>query len=195
MGREAQGQIGFQGKAGPGKLLLESDALILRGAAPGRIARDEVTGFAVQGDDLVIQTRQGDVVAALGAKEAAAWVRALAKPVPGLAEKLGISAARPVCVLGPLTDDLLMAAVADLTMPANGTTLFLAELPDAAAFEAALAVLARHPDAAFWGVTVKGRSAFPEAQLRAQMRGLGYVDSKSCAVSDRMTATRYAQRR
>lgn len=34
-----------------------------------------------------------------------------------------------------------------------------------------------------------------ETDLRAELRALGFADSKSCAVSDRLTATRYAERK
>lgn len=194
MGREAQGVISFQGQAGAGKLVLEADALILRGAVRARIGRDQITGFDVAGDALRIATGLGEVMAELGAKEAALWCKALAKPLPDLAEKLGISADRPVHVIGVLTDPALVQAVARSGVSAPDAALFLAELRDAAALHAALAVIAPYPKAAFWGATQKGKSSFTDADLRAVMRGAGYIDSKSCAVSDRLTATRYGMR-
>lgn len=194
MGREAEGAISFQGKTGAGKLVLESDALILRGAVKARIGRAQITGFEASGDVLRIASGLGEVIARLGAKEAALWCKALAKPVPSLAEKLGISADRRVCVIGVLTDPALMQAVAGFEVAAAQAALFLAELPDETAMTTAFAVIAPFPKAAFWGASQKGKSGFTDADLRAVMRGAGYIDSKSCAVSDRLTATRYAKR-
>lgn len=194
MGREAEADLVFQGQSGAGRLLLEPDMLILRGAVRARIARDQITGFAVADDDLRIDTTQGEVRATLGAKDAALWCKALAKPAPDLAAKLGLSAVRRVCVIGALSDAALVQAVAGHDAAASEAALFLAELADEAALHTALAQIAAYPAAAFWGVTEKGKSGFTDADLRRVMRGAGYIDSKSCAVSDRMTATRYARR-
>ena len=97
MGREASGEIRFAGKAGPGRLLLEAEALILRGTVRAQIARGAIRGFDVAGDTLRIETEAGPVEADLGAREAAAWLRALAKPPPSLADKLGIAPDRGCC--------------------------------------------------------------------------------------------------
>lgn len=194
MGRDASAAIRFQGQAGDGKLVLEADVLILRGAVKARIARDQITGFDVVADALRIMTDLGEVWAGLGAKEAALWCKALAKPVPTLAEKLGLSTKRRVCVIGALTDAALQQAVAGFAAPPAEAALFVAELPDEAALQDALALIATWPTASFWGVTQKGKSALGDAQLRAAMRAAGYIDSKSCSVSARLTATRYGRR-
>lgn len=194
MGREAQGVISFQGQAGAGKLLLESDAMILRGAVKARIGRDQITGLEVAGTALKITTVLGEVMAELGAKEAALWCKAFAKPVPGLADKLGLSADRPVHVIGVLTDPELVQAVATHQAPAQDAALFLAEVRDEPALRTALEVIAPYPKTAFWGATQKGKSSFTDADLRAAMRAAGYIDSKSCSVSARMTAARYGRR-
>ena len=194
MEREANCMISFDRQTGLGKMLLEPAEIILRGPVRARISRDLITGFAVAGEDLLITTAMGPLRAGLGAQAAALWVKALAKPVPTLAEKLGIKADTAVLVIGPLTDSALIAvlsAVPAATLP----QLLIAELPDQAAFDAALAGCTAHPGAAFWGITRKGKSAFTEADLRAKMRAAGYVDTKSCTVSDAFTATRYGLRR
>lgn len=193
MGREASCSITFGGQCGTAKLLLESSEIILRGDLRAKIARADIQGFAAAGDDLVIQTASGPLRATLGATEAALWVKALAKPVPTLVQKLGIKTDTALLVIGPLTDSGLIAALSGHDQAAK-PGLLLAELPDQTAFDAALAQCQAHPDAAFWGVTRKAKSAFPDAALRARMRAAGYVDSKSCAVSDAFTATRYSRR-
>ena len=46
-----------------------------------------------------------------------------------------------------------------------------------------------------WIVHGKGRhAAFGDAAIRQFMRGAGWMDNKVAAVSDRLTATRYARR-
>ncbi len=46
-----------------------------------------------------------------------------------------------------------------------------------------------------WVVHQKGRDAFPsDAEIRIELRSRGYVDNKTSAVSDKLTATRYVRR-
>jgi hypothetical protein len=190
MGREAQGMVQFRGQSGAGKLLLEPEGLILRGDLRGRIARAEIGTAAVDGEDLVIATPDGPLRVTLGAKEAGLWLKALARPLPSLAEKLGLSASRPAFALTPLSDAALRAAAEGcITADQTAAAMMLAELPDRATFDAILPRLTGLP---VWLVTVKGKaSALPDDALRPVLRGLGFIDSKSCAVSNRMTATRY----
>lgn len=191
MGREAQGMVQFRGQSGAGKLLLEAEGLILRGALRGRIARAEIGAAAVEGEDLVIATPEGPLRLTLGAKEAGLWLKALARPLPSLADKMGLSPSRPALALTPLSDAALLAAVQGcLTADPAAAAMMLAELPDRPAFDAILPRLTGLP---VWVVTVKGKaSALSDDALRPVLRGLGFIDSKSCAVSERMTATRYA---
>jgi hypothetical protein len=50
------------------------------------------------------------------------------------------------------------------------------------------------PDLPLWCVYPKGKSTVSDAVVRDYLRGRGYIDSKSCAVSARLTATRYGLR-
>ncbi|GAB1480128.1 hypothetical protein MASR2M74_27010 [Paracoccaceae bacterium] len=190
MGREVTGEIRFAGAAGPGKLLLEPGTLILRGAVRAQIARETIRGFSVAGETLRIDTDAGPVEADIGAQVAAVWVRALAKAPPTLAEKLGIGPDRAVLRLGAVTDAALLAALAHA---GDGSpSLALTEVESPAALADALATMAAHPGLPLWTVTPKGAgSPLPEAVLRAQMRRAGWRDTKSCAVSPRMTACRW----
>lgn len=197
MGREATGEISFGGQSGPGKLLLEAEEVIARGTLRLRLPRSALTGWQADQDGavLVLNTAQGALRARLRAREVAAWLKALDRPAPGLAQKLGIAPDRRAWVIGPVTDAALAAALegAKSDSPASAT-LALAELTDEAALGAALAALegTRLP---FWAIAPKGPSSpLPDATLRARMRAAGWTDSKSCAVSDRMTATRYHRR-
>ena len=61
--------------------------------------------------------------------------------------------------------------------------------------EAAFAVASSAPDLMLWCVYPKGRAAVGDAKVRDYLRGRGYIDSKTCAVSALMTATRYGMRK
>lgn len=190
MGREAEGQIKFRGSAGAGKAVLEGDVIILRGEVRARITRGELAGWTLDGDDLRIATAEGPLVLTLGAKEAAAWVRALERPLPGLAAKLGLTGA--VLAIG-VADPELAAALAPFTgAPFVGEPggLVVAEVRSEAEVRAALAAAEGR---VLWLATVKGRgSPFGEDAARAIMRGAGWIDTKTCRVSDMLAATRYA---
>jgi hypothetical protein len=184
MGREAEGRVSFGGLSGPGRLLLEGGALILRGTVRARIARADLAGWSARGGDLCIETASGPLVATLGAREAEAWVRALDRPEPTLAGKLGLGVALRA---EGVTDPLLSAAVAPfLGEPA---LMLVAEVRSAGAL---LAVLAGAEGMVLWVATVKGAaSPFGENAARDLMRGAGWTDSKTCRVSDELAATRY----
>ena len=92
-----------------------------------------------------------------------------------------------------MTDADLQAALSGGVSPA--ATTLLAELNDAAQLDAALQALTDPSLTAFWGVTVKGKaSRLPEATLRSRLRDAGFIDTKSCAVSQTRSATRFQRR-
>lgn len=194
MGREAEGQISYLGSAGTGKLLLEGAEVLCQGEVRLRLPRADILDYFADDGDLILTTAQGRLTATLGAKEAALWVKALAKPPPSLADKLGIGPGKAAFAAMPLRDTLLCDATKDhLTADVTLATMAVAEMFSDADLAAALS---RIGDLPLWGVTVKGKaSPFSDAQLRQAMRSLGYVDTKSCAVSDQMTATRWQRRK
>jgi hypothetical protein len=194
MGREIDATVTFRGQTGACKLLLESDDFILRGDIRARFARVTFAAYLAEQDDLVIQTPQGSLRASIGAAEAARWVKALAKAPPSLADKLGIGPDRPVFVIGELTAPELVAATFGVTAPvAAAATVGLAELRSAADLDRARLAAG---DLALWGITLKGpATAFSDAELRKILRAAGWIDTKSCAVSAELTATRYQRRK
>ena len=82
MGREAEGHARWRGQDGAVKALLESDGIILRGDIRARLRRDDLMDWRVDGDDLCLRAGGEPLILTLGAKEAAAWVKALDKPLP-----------------------------------------------------------------------------------------------------------------
>jgi hypothetical protein len=89
MGREAEGHAVWRGASGAVKAYLESDGIILRGEVRGKLPRAGLMGWRVEGEDLCLRSDGEPLVLTLGSKEAAVWVKALEKPLPSLAQKLG----------------------------------------------------------------------------------------------------------
>lgn len=197
MGREAQGEARCGGESGAVKALLEAQEIILRGAVRRRFARAALTDLAVDGEVLRFRAGAEEVVLTLGAKEAAAWLRKLSTPEPTLAEKLGIAADRKVLLFGTAQDIALRQAIEGSEARHAGEAvqgLIVATSPAelAEALEQHRRAL---PTAVLWIVHPKGPAAsLKDAEVRQTLRGLGYVDTKICAVSAALTATRYAPR-
>jgi hypothetical protein len=192
MGREAEGHAVWRGASGAVKAYLESDSIILRGEIRAKLGRDGLQAWRVEGEDLCLRSAGEPLVLTLGAKEAAAWVRALDKPLPSLASKLGVSASAKAWVMGGPPPEELAIAVAGAEAPGpDGAAMIVAVLtgPDdlAGALTAGAAAGLR-----VWCVHGKGKSAVvTDGAVRAAFRGAGWMDIKACAVSDAWTATLY----
>jgi hypothetical protein len=194
MGREAKGLAVWRGQSGAVKALLESDALILRGKIRATLPRSGLAGWRSDGEDLGLLVDGEPLVLTLGAKEALAWVRALEKPVPTLASKLGVSAAaRPWVMGGPMPEELA-AAVVPVALPGpDGAAMIIAVMNAQEDLGAALAAGRAH-GLRVWCVHGKGKgAAVPDGAVRGHFRAAGWIDVKSSAVSAGFTATLYQQ--
>lgn len=192
MGREAEGHGVWRGVAGAVKACLESDGITLRGEVRGKLPRSGLTGWRVEGEDLCLRSDGEPLVLTLGAREAAAWVRALERPVPSLARKLGVSgAARAWVIGGPAPEEIAVAvAGADLPGP-EGAALIVAVLTGPGDLEAALAA-GQKSGLRVWCVHGKGKgAAVPDAMVREAFRAAGWMDIKTSAVSEGFSATLY----
>lgn len=192
MGREAEGHAVWRGLSGAVKALLESDAIILRGEIRARLRRGSLMDWRVEGDDLCLRADGEALVLTLGAKEAAAWVKALDKPVPSLAAKLGVSAGAKAWVIGGPAPEEIAAAVAgaEARVPEDAS-IIIAVLTGPDDLQAALAAGQKH-GLRVWCVYGKGKaSAVGDASVRAAFRAAGWMDIKSSAVSQEFTATLY----
>jgi len=195
MGREIEATIRWQGLAAEGRAILEGAELVLRGAIRAKVPRDRIIGQVYEAGTLLIRTTDGPLEIDMDEREGAAWLRALAKPPPDLAQKLGIGPAAPAFVLGPDDDPALAAALAGARADRIGDAMLLiAVLIDEAAIGPAVA-LAQSRGLALWCLYPKGKTATPsDGVVRAALRAAGFIDTKSCAVSDDLTATRYKLR-
>lgn len=198
MGLEASCACRWPGGAGEVKALLESRELILRGALRRRLAVPALTAIRVEGESLCFETGGETIALDLGAGRAALWQRKLTTPPPSLAAKLGIGPEAKALVIGAVPDEALTAAldgaVAEDPMSARSS---LAVVTSEAELSAALETHAAVPAGApIWIVYGKGRQAvLGEAAVRSYMRTHGYIDSKVSAVSETLSATRFARRR
>lgn len=189
MGREAAGEAEYLGQTGAVKALLESDVLILRGALRARIPRGDLAGWRADGAELHLAAGGVPLTLRLGEAEAAAWVRALDRPVPTLAGKLGLAPGLAVHLMGPAPPALREAMAGVVEVQVAEAALILAVLDGPEALAAALALVRGCP---IWTLHRKGPAADPgESAVRAAFRGIGWRDTKSCAVDAEWSATRY----
>jgi hypothetical protein len=195
MGREAEGLCRWQGREGQVKALLESQEIILRGEIRARLPRAGLSDWRVDGEGLIIETPYGPLKLELGAVEAGRWVAALSKPLPGLAQKLGLSAERSGYGIGMIVVPEIEAAMQGATAPdPQSAAMLISVLRTLDDLETALTVACDWPALPVWCVHGKGRSAVvSDAMVRATFRAAGYIDTKSSAVSADWTATRYGK--
>jgi hypothetical protein len=194
MGREAEGHAVWRGQSGAVKAYLESGGITLRGEMRGKLPRAGLMDWRVEGEDLCLRSDGEALVLTLGAKEAAAWVKALDKPVPSLAQKLGVSStARAWVIGGPAPEEIAVAvAGAEATGP-EGAAVIVAVLTGPGDLEAAL-VAGRESGLRVWCVHGKGKgkgAAVPDARVREVFRAAGWMDIKTSAVSDGFSSTLY----
>jgi hypothetical protein len=197
MGLEAKCRCRWSGGSGEVKALLEAHELILRGDVKGRLRIAEISDLRARGGDLHFRHSADEFVLELGVDRALRWAKKIATPPPSLAKKLGVTSGSKVMLIGPLRDAVLQEALKDaIATRKEEVLLSLAVVHDAQALKKALG---RHESAAvgtpIWIVYEKGpKAAFGEGAVRSFMRGAGYRDNKVSAVSDTLTAMRYARK-
>jgi hypothetical protein len=192
MGREAEGHAVWNGDSGAVRAYLESDGIALRGEVRAKLRRDLLSDWRVEGDDLCLRADGAALVLTLGAKEAAAWVRALDKPMPSLAAKLGVSREARAWMIGGPTPEEIAVAVAGAALPGpDGAALIVAVLTGPGDLAAALAA-GQASGLRVWCVHGKGKgAAVGDAAVRGAFRAVGWMDIKTSAVSEAFTATLY----
>jgi hypothetical protein len=195
MGREAVTTATYDGRTDEAKVLLESQGILLRAPFSLTLPRDGISGLTVQGEALTGQGPRGPFELMLGAVEAGRWKTALEKPLPTLAEKLGLKPGVTVWTAGDVGGPELTGALNGVERVAvEGASLLIVQAADEGALKTALAA-SEGSTAPFWIVHGKGKAAaFGEAPVRALMRGRGFIDTKVSAVSDALSATRYVRR-
>ena len=177
------------------KAHLDGERLRVSGAIRLNVALGELRAIEVRGDALTFHIADERIDLALGAKTAAAWAQAIARP-KSLLEKLGIKAGQRVCVLG--LADSFAAAIAKVTLvpPLSSLRGSFDAIFCAIDAERDLGRVARcrkHllPAGALWVVSPKGKGApVHENLVRAAFSDAGLVDTKVVSFSATHTAVR-----
>jgi hypothetical protein len=195
VGREAVTTATYDGRTDMAKVLLESQGILLRAPFSLTIPREGIAGLTVEGEALTGQGPRGPFELALGAVEAGKWKAALEKPLPTLAEKLGLKSGVTVWTAGNLSEPELAAALSGAERAGVGTaSLLVVHAADENALTQALET-STGSAAPVWIIHGKGKTAtFGEGPVRTLMRERGFIDTKVSAVSDTLSATRYDRR-
>jgi hypothetical protein len=197
MGRETTALVSWQGQSGESKVLLESTELILRGGVNAKFPRGAIAAASAGSSGLTLTINGAPLHAEMSEIEAARWVKAIATPPPSLATKLGVKPGLRVYVLGQADDPTLTEALRGAIAPAPGQAgVLLTVIEDGIGLNQALELAQAHPTLPLWCVFPKGKSANPDdTAIRTAFRAAGWIDNKTSAVSERLTATRYALKR
>ena len=199
MGREASCTARVGNETAEATALLESTTVVLRGALKRKWDIAALKNLRVEADELRFEAGEEAVALALGEKEAGKWLTKLQTPPPTLAAKLGISPENPALLIGPTVGTLDPALAEALSHGLTGNVkearMLVAVISKPGELERMADFHATMICKTVWVVHQKGRDAFPsDAEIRMELRSRGYVDNKTSAVSDRLTATRYVRR-
>ncbi|MBP1861650.1 hypothetical protein [Rhizobium herbae] len=193
MGREAITRVEIGGDVADVRALLESTELILRGDIRRRFPRDRLTDVRVDGEALSFRCESETIALHLGALVAEKWVKAIATPPPSLRAKLGLEKDARVFLIGTCDDAALADALEDrLTGDIAEAAMIVARIGGPDDMVMVQAAHAKTPDLPVWTIYPKGKNVhYGDRIIRNTLRDAGFHDTKSCAVSDRLTATRY----
>ncbi|HEY9108080.1 MAG TPA: hypothetical protein VIN58_15465 [Roseateles sp.] len=199
MGREASCIARVGNETAEVNALLESTTVVLRGALKRKWDIAALQNLRVEGNELRFEAGEEAVALVLGEKEAGKWLTKLQTPPPTLAAKLGVSPENPALLIGPTVGTLDPALAEALSHGLTGNVkearMLVAVISKPGELERMADFHATMICKTVWVVHQKGRDAFPsDAEIRTELRSRGYVDNKTSAVSDRLTATRYVRR-
>ena len=181
-------------------VLLETDELIVRGAARVRIPRASITDVRATDGTLTVTHAAGTLSLVLG-PDAEKWRARVAEAPKPLIDKLDVKPGAKVCVLG-VADEAFLAALrertADVTTSPRATScdaIFLAvdretELPRIA--EAAPALAER---GALWVVHPKGPDGVLDTAIFSAGHAVGLTATKVARWSAAHTAEKLVRRR
>lgn len=193
MGREARVHAEAGADAGEANALLEGEELILRGAVRRRFPRAALEGVVVDGEVLRFSCAGETVSLRFPGKLAATWAAAVSAPPPSLRAKLSLDKGAKAFLVGSCDDAALTEALAGaLADDVSQADMIVARIDEAADLTIALTIRGEARGLPVWAVYRKGGgAAFGEQAIRAALRREGLRDTKVCAVSKQLAATRY----
>lgn len=193
MGREAVVQAEVGSEVAEVRALLESTELILRGKIRRRFPRAALENLRAADGALQFTCFGETVQLYLGSRAAESWLKAIATPPPNLRAKLGLGKGAKAKLIG-VCDDAKLAEALDgiLVEDVREASMLIARIDDPNDLAAARRIHTSCLAAPIWAIYPKGKGvAFGDGEIRAEMRAAGFRDTKSCAVSGWLTATRY----
>jgi len=194
MGREAQCRATWKRQRSEGKALLEAESVIFRGEFRVEVPFAAMRRVAASRDRLTIESSEGTLVLDLG-PDAERWSEKIRNP-PTLADKLGITAATRVAVIG-VHDSVVLDAVrqrAKAVTDRPGATsevviVAMDHATDLRRFERLRQVIPQ--DGAIWSIRPKGVAEVSESVVRGAALAAGLVDVKVARVSATHTAEKF----
>ena len=195
MGREAKLTVSDGGARAEARVHLDSQMLSVGPPFRLKLMLDEVTAATAGDEGLTLAAGRTRLTLALGAKEAAAWAKAILNP-PSLADKLGLKAGVAAATLGPMPQEIGevlegRAARALTGAAAKGAGLVFAAVPEGIAPEKLNALAkALQPGAAAWLIYRKGGTINGDALIHAA-RAAGLKDTKVARISESHAGLRF----
>ncbi len=196
MGKEARCLASFGDWTGDGKLLLETDDLIFRGAERLQVALADVKAAKAEDGWLIVQHTRGRARFDLG-DAAIKWAHAILNPKTR-ADKLGVKPASKALVLGLDEDDGFMNELRERTDNVDvggrkrGYDLIFLRVEAVRDLDRIASLVPRiQPAGGIWVIHPKGRKDLAHEVLVGAARAAGLVDNKTARFSDTHTGLRF----
>jgi hypothetical protein len=187
-------------EAAEAKVLIETDELIVRGAARVKIPRSAITKLALRAGTLTITSPQAVLTLTLG-EAAPKWQKKLQEAPKRLIDKLDVKPGDKVWLLGALDAELVTQLEERTDRVARGRAadscavvcVSVASARELERIDRALAALS--PRGAIWVVHPKGPKGVADTTIFAHAKALGLVATKVARVSDTHSAEKLLRRR
>jgi len=192
MGLESLCTARFKRQSSPGKLLLESDFLLFRGAFRLKIPFRAMQSVRASVGTLRITFPDGTAAFDLGTA-APKWADKILHP-PSLLDKLGVKPASSISLLGLFDKSFLKrlrcrtSAITSGKPVKDSDLIFLAAESKSALSQIKKLRASLQPAGALWVVYPKGQAQITEADVMAAAKSAGLVDVKVCSFSSSYTA-------
>jgi hypothetical protein len=197
MGLELSGRVRFAPKGAPEqsgtcKVLIETDALILRGDVRASVSRDAITGVTVRNGTVHVFSRRGTISIVLG-NSAEKFAAKLREPPKTRLEKIGIGTESRVVVNGlsdaSFRDETAAVGATAVTRAGKDESLIVIGVDTATELtKIAAAAKSLAPSGALWVVHPKGATGVKDTDIFAAGKNAGLTYVKVARFSETHTA-------
>lgn len=190
MGNEIRCRVTLDGEPSEAKVQLETEELIVRGAARAVVRLKDITAIDVRDGVLHVRSSSHELAIELGEREAKKWLEKIRNPKSRL-EKIGVKRGQRVTVLNveELIDELTnLGADVSTRLRRDSDIIFFGanhsdELNRLPKLRESL-----QPAGALWVIRPKGVKEITEAAVMAAGKAAGLVDVKVVKFSETHTA-------